>query len=121
MSASEICALSDAAYNHRITNLRKKKITLLSSHPKEWMRAVFTEWLGIQTPHAWQIESSLDPCEGFNVFYHCQNGCGKSALTLAPVIACHLRRKPHVAIFIYPMEALTSDQVSCTVMNHALP
>ena len=120
MSVSEICALSDATYNHRITNLRKK-ITLLSSQPKEWMQAVFTEWLGIQTPHAWQIESSLNPCEGFNVFITAKMGSRKSALTLAPVIACHLRRKPHVAIFIYPMEALTSDQVSCTVMNHALP
>ena len=70
------------------------------------------QWLGIQSPHIWQIENSLDLCQGLDVFLTVRMGSGKSALTLAPMIACHLRNRPHVAIGVYPMEALMSDQVS---------
>jgi len=54
--AEELWALPDAEYNHRITELRKKLCTL-SSQPNEWMQAIFTQWLGIQTPHVWQVET----------------------------------------------------------------
>ena len=109
--AEELWALPSAEYNHRITELRKE-ICTLSSQPNEWMQAIFTQWLGIRTPHVWQIENSLDLCQGLDVFITAKMGSGKSALTLAPVIAHHLRRKPHIAITVYPTEALTSDQVS---------
>src|SRR5260370_41804718 len=119
--AEELWALPDAEYNRRITELRKKLCTL-SSQPNEWMQAIFTQWLGIQTPHDWQVENSLDLCQGLDVFITAKTGSGKSALTLAPVIARCLRRKPHIAILIYPTEALTSDQASeLFVSNHTFP
>jgi len=42
----EVWRLPDADYNHRITDLRKQ-VKSLWSQPYEWMRAVFTQWLGI--------------------------------------------------------------------------
>ena len=49
-----------------------------------------------------------------------KTGSGKSALMLAHMIAHCLRRKPHIAIVVYPTEALTSDQASkLFVSNHA--
>src|SRR5260221_6436136 len=117
--AEELWALPDAEYNCRITELRKKLCTL-SSQPNEWMQAIFTQWLGIQTPHVWQVENSLNLCQGLDIFITEKTGSGKSALMLAPVIAHHLRRKPHIAIVVYPTEALTSDQASkLFVSNHA--
>ena len=117
--SSDICTLPNAEYNHRITDFRKK-ILCLSSQPREWIQAIFTEWLGIQTPHAWQIENTLDLCEGVDVFITAKTGSRKSALTLTPVIACCLKIEPHIAIVVYPTEALMSDQVSCTIVIHAL-
>ncbi len=114
MSASEtqeLWALPDAKYHHRIIDLKKQVISL-ASQPDEWMQAVFMQWLGIRSPHIWQIENSLDLCQGLDVFLTVRMGSGKSALTLAPMIACHLRNRLHVAIGVYPMEALMSDQVS---------
>ena len=66
----------------------------------------------IQTPHIWQIENSLHLCQGTDVIITAKTGSGKSALTLAPVIARHLRNEPHVAIVVYLTEALISNQVS---------
>ena len=109
--AEELWALPSAEYNHRITELRKE-ICTLSSQPNKWMQAIFMQWLGIQTPHDWQIENSLDLCQGLDVFIMAKTGSRKSALTLAPMIARHLRREPHIAIVVYPTEALTSDQAS---------
>lgn len=112
--------LPDANYNHRITDLRKQ-VKSLWSQPYEWMQAVFTQWLGIQSPHVWQIENSLCLCQGLDVFITTKTGSGKLALALAPVIACCLRNEPHVAIVVYPMEALISDQVSkSSAVNCAL-
>ena len=64
------------------------------------------------TINIWQIENSLDLCQGLDVFITAKMGSRKSALTLTPVIAHHLRRNPHISIMVYPTEALTSDQVS---------
>jgi len=112
MSASEtqeLWALPGAQYHHRIIDLRKQLISLVSQ-PNKWMQAIFMQWLGIQTPHIWQIENSLDLCLGLDVFIMAKMGSGKSALTLAPIIACCLRKEPHIAIVIYPTEALISGQ-----------
>ena len=115
MSASEtqeqLWALPGAQYHHRIIDLRTQLKSLVSE-PNEWMWAIFTQWLGIQTPHIWQIENSLDLCQGLDIFIIEKMGSGKSALTLTPVIAHWLRKELHIAIVIYPMEALISDQVS---------
>ena len=114
MSASEnqeLWALPNAEYEHKIIDLQKKIIPLVFQ-PNEWMRVIFMEWLGIQTPHIWQIENSLHLCQGTDVFITVKTDSGKSALTLAPVIARHLRNEAHVAIVVYPTEALISDQVS---------
>ncbi len=46
------------------------------------------------------------------IFITAKTGNGKSVLMLAPVIAHHLRRKPHIIIVDYLTEALTSDQAS---------
>ena len=119
MSASEIhelWALPGSEYHRRIIDLRKQLIPLISQ-PNEWMRAIFMQWLGIQIPHTWQIENSLNLFQGLDVFITAKTGGGKSALTLAPVIARHLRNRPHVAIVVYPMEALTSDQVSTELFS----
>ena len=111
LEIQELWALPGSEYHHRIINLRKELIPLISQ-PNEWMHAIFMQWLGIQIPHTWQIENSLNLFQGLDVFITAKTGSGKSALTLAPVIAHHLRNGPHVSIVVYPMEALMSDQVS---------
>src|SRR5260370_27337236 len=72
--------------------------------------------IGISSPHDWQIAHSLHLLREQEVFLTSKTGSGKSALTLATVIAQKLTWKAHIAIVIYPTESLIIDQVSISAM-----
>ena len=76
------------------------------------MNTVFSQWIGMVHSHRWQIAHSMNLSNGKDVFITVKTGSGKSVLTLAPVIARKLLKRPHAALVIYPTEVLMKDQVS---------
>ena len=81
------------------------------------MNAILQNWLCIPTPHPWQIEHSLHLYWSQEVFVTSKTGSRKSVLTLAPVIARKITKKPHIALAIYPTEALIIDQVETNPLD----
>ena len=84
---------------------------------EDWMNAILQNWLLIPTPHPWQIECSLHIFWSQEVFITSKTGSSKSVLTLAPVIAQKITKKSHIALAIYPTDALIIDQVKTTPLT----
>ena len=106
----EAWSLTPKEYNQKINKLQDN-ILLLTPCSKEWMTAIFQQWLHILNPHPWQIKHSLSLCNNQEVFITSRTGSGKSTLTLAPIIARQVLKNPYIAIAVYPTEALITNQV----------
>ena len=106
----EVWSLPHKEYNEKIIKLQENILSLIP-RSEEWMMAIFQQWLHIANPHPWQIKHSLSLCNSQEVFITSRMGSRTSALTLAPVIARQVLRMPYIAIVVYPIEALMSDQV----------
>jgi ATP-dependent helicase YprA (DUF1998 family) len=99
----------NSQYEHAIEQLCK----ILEGYTPEtipWMTAIFHNWFHVE-PHPWQIENAIHLCQNMDVFLTSQMGSGKSMLTMVPVIACQVLKRPHIAIIVYPTVELMADQV----------
>src|SRR6266581_4507679 len=79
-----------------------------------WMTQIFQKWFHLNL-HAGQVRNAWHLCQGKDVFLTSKTGSGKSMLTMAPVIACRVLKRPHIAIIVYPTVELMLDQVSSAI------
>ena len=94
----------------RILHLQQH-VSLFSPGSEIWMEEIIQEWFGFSLPKPWQVHNALHLYRGTDVFLTSSMGSGKTILVLASVIAQTISGRPHMAIVIYPMQALMDDQV----------
>ncbi|KAF8601733.1 P-loop containing nucleoside triphosphate hydrolase protein, partial [Ceratobasidium sp. AG-I] len=75
-----------------------------------WYNTTLCKSLGYTKLKKWQLERTMDLCNGKDVFLVVATGEGKSCLIQAPVIADHAAGRLSIGLVLVPTKALADDQ-----------
>ncbi len=88
-----------------------QSVACLTVGSEPWMEEIIQNWFGFPSPRPWQVQNALHLYHGMDVFLTSSTGSGKTILMLASVMAQTIMDRPHIAVVIYPTQALMDDQV----------